>query len=156
MKDVQALCHRHHRAPVLKPSELITNYYAENRWTEWKSLNYLRTDVGRSKDFLQLGCPLLEQTCTARDLADYNDTDNEPNLMLSGLDKKKHQIGLLKKFDFLAMPPFSETISKDVLIIIEEGKVPNIKKLYRYVIKLVNFVDLLLKCLHLAVRPKQN
>ena len=83
---------------ALKPSEELPTG-AETRWIEWKCLNRLRTGVGRSKEFLQrwgylgdssdlkcecgtepqtmqhlLECPLLEQTCITRDLADYNDT----------------------------------------------------------------------------------
>ena len=77
---------------ALKPSEELPTG-AEARWTEWKCLNRLRTGVGLSKEFLQrwgylddsnlncecgtepeamqhlLECPLLEQICTARDLA---------------------------------------------------------------------------------------
>ena len=72
---------------------------AECKWTEWKCLNRLRTGIGRCKVLLHkwgylqdnqdlncdcgsepqtmehlLQCPLLEQACTAEDLAAYNDT----------------------------------------------------------------------------------
>ena len=45
--------------------------------------------------------------------------------MLSGLDKKQNWP--FKKYDFLAMPHFNETISKDVLIITEEGMVQTLR-----------------------------
>ena len=82
---------------TLKPQEELPPG-ADTKWTEWKCLNRLRTGVGRSKVSLQkwgyldtaedvtcdcrtapqtmqhlLQCPVLEQVCTADDLAVYNE-----------------------------------------------------------------------------------
>ena len=83
---------------ALNPSEELPAG-AERMWTEWKCLNRLRTGIERCKALLHkwgclkdnqdlncecgsephtmqhlLQCPLLEQVCTAKDLAAYNDT----------------------------------------------------------------------------------
>ena len=82
---------------ALKPQEELPPG-ADTKWTEWKCLNRLRTGVGCSKVSLQkwgyldtaedvtcdcrtapqtmqhlLQCPVLEQVCTADDLAVYNE-----------------------------------------------------------------------------------
>ena len=69
---------------------------ADASWTEWRSLNRLRSGIGRSKVTLKewgyleddvtcqccsepqtlnhfLRCPLLEKECTSQDLAKFND-----------------------------------------------------------------------------------
>ena len=68
-----------------------------HKWGYLKDDQDLNCDCGSELHTMQhlLQCPLLEQVCTAEDLAAYNDTAQkcsalaEQYLMLCGFDKKK-------------------------------------------------------------------
>ena len=94
---------------ALKPQEELPPG-ADTKWTEWKCLNRLRTGMGRSKVSLQkwgyldtaedvtcdcrtapqtmqhlLQCPVLEQVCTADDLAVHNENAQKMRPTMAGV-----------------------------------------------------------------------
>ena len=108
------------------------------RWGYLGDNSYLKCECGTEPQTTQhlLECPLLEQTCTARDLAGYNDTaykyvQHWLNRIWCLVDsiRRSSKIGISKSMIFwqhhLLLKQYQK-MTKDVLILIEEGKVQNI------------------------------